>query len=473
MIQFFQLEIVLASVVLSACSLAATLPASPENPTPLTTMTRTLTVVKRTLTATPMVTHSQTAMPKVTQQLTHTSSTHTLPSLTPTEETFLVTTRLNYQDLANGQYLVVSRNVGVAGKPYGETDLFLMNAKGLFEEFAIIYKTGLSAALTSDGKKLAFTYLENSHNQVAIFDFLKNTYSELPNAGNCIELTWSPVGHQIAMGRCETGITVISIDTGEYYTVTRQDPLAVWHENMPAWSPDGQQIAYFQGPTFHSSPVSSCGISSDGIYVIDNPGEDKVTWNNQRALLIDDCLYGPLAWSPDSQTIAIQFGEQRSLLSLQIYQPWTGLRRTLVNEKGVNRVAWSPDGQQIAFNDWDGNLYLISPDGAEPVLIDSSGNLDVVSWIKKLTFDPGDIMSITPAGHDLNLRDAPSLAGASLRKLQPGDTVTLLEGPVEADGYTWWKMSTEDGLEGWAVEVAVWYDAVSDAGNGGVTTPTP
>jgi hypothetical protein len=44
-----------------------------------------------------------------------------------------------------------------------------------------------------------------------------------------------------------------------------------------------------------------------------------------------------------------------------------------------------------------------------------------------------------------------------LRKLQPGDTVTIIEGPVEADGYTWWKMKTSDGLEGWAVEVSVWF----------------
>ncbi|MFZ6029538.1 MAG: WD40 repeat domain-containing protein, partial [Chloroflexota bacterium] len=354
MMQFRQLVSVLAGFALSACSFTSALPASPEHPTPSAMMIKPSTAAKNTVTTTLTATNAQTATltSKPTQEPIETPSTVAFSSPAPTEEMFSVIPQHHYQNLVDNQYLLVSKDVTTRTGSYEGTTFFLMDSANLFQELVTVYDNTRSAAFSGNGKKLALTVKELGDYHLFVFDFLKGTYGELPNAGNCIEPTWSPDGRQIAMGWCETGITVISIDTGEHYTVTRQDPLAVWHENMPAWSPDGQQIAYFQGPTFHSSPVSSCGISSDGIYVIDNPGENRVTWNNQRALLIDDCLYGPLAWSPDSQTIAIQFGEQRSLLSLQIYQPWTGLRRTLVNEKGVNRVAWSPDGQQIAFNDW-------------------------------------------------------------------------------------------------------------------------
>ncbi len=49
------------------------------------------------------------------------------------------------------------------------------------------------------------------------------------------------------------------------------------------------------------------------------------------------------------------------------------------------------------------------------------------------------------------------MAGEILRKLQPGDGVTVLAGPLAADGYTLWKLQTEDGTEGWAVNIPKWY----------------
>jgi hypothetical protein len=73
---------------------------------------------------------------------------------------------------------------------------------------------------------------------------------------------------------------------------------------------------------------------------------------------------------------------------------------------------------------------------------------------------PGDLYTITEAGADLNLRAELSLDGETIRKLQPGDRVTILDGPVEVDGYTWWQMQAEDGATGWAVNISEWYEAV-------------
>ena len=87
-------------------------------------------------------------------------------------------------------------------------------------------------------------------------------------------------------------------------------------------------------------------------------------------------------------------------------------------------------------------------------------------------FAPGIAYEITKAGNDLNLRTSPTLSSGFLKKLRIGDVITILDGPVQADGYTWWKMRTVDAVEGWAVDVPGWYAPVS-AKDTPTLTPTP
>lgn len=52
-------------------------------------------------------------------------------------------------------------------------------------------------------------------------------------------------------------------------------------------------------------------------------------------------------------------------------------------------------------------------------------------------------------GKNLRLRDNPGLQSNAFAGLPPGTKMTLLEGPVQDDGYPWWRIRTEDGREGW------------------------
>jgi hypothetical protein len=56
------------------------------------------------------------------------------------------------------------------------------------------------------------------------------------------------------------------------------------------------------------------------------------------------------------------------------------------------------------------------------------------------------------AGAGLNLRQQPSTYAAVVEGLDEGTTVTVLDGPREADGYIWWLVSTDEGNEGWGAE---------------------
>jgi predicted RNase H-like nuclease (RuvC/YqgF family) len=52
-------------------------------------------------------------------------------------------------------------------------------------------------------------------------------------------------------------------------------------------------------------------------------------------------------------------------------------------------------------------------------------------------------------GKNLRLRNGPGLDTVAFAGLPPGTSMTLLEGPVEDDGYPWWRIRTVDGKEGW------------------------
>jgi len=56
----------------------------------------------------------------------------------------------------------------------------------------------------------------------------------------------------------------------------------------------------------------------------------------------------------------------------------------------------------------------------------------------------------TPDG--LNVRSNPSTTGELLLRLGDGQRVTVLDGPVEGEGFTWWQIDDGGGNVGWAVQ---------------------
>ncbi|HMO58605.1 MAG TPA: SH3 domain-containing protein [Roseiflexaceae bacterium] len=52
-------------------------------------------------------------------------------------------------------------------------------------------------------------------------------------------------------------------------------------------------------------------------------------------------------------------------------------------------------------------------------------------------------------GRNLRRRAAPGLSADIHDTLPPGTQLSLLEGPIKADDYTWWRVRVSDGREGW------------------------
>ncbi|MCI0706447.1 MAG: hypothetical protein L0Y80_03050, partial [Ignavibacteriae bacterium] len=96
----------------------------------------------------------------------------------------------------------------------------------------------------------------------------------------------------------------------------------------PAWSPDGQSIAF----------LDVGRQDSLGLYLVDTSGA------NLRPLYIGDAI--GFTWSPDSAWIA--FSEHGNLYKIRVNGEEPPMQLTLTTPGSI-RPAWSYDGQRIAF----------------------------------------------------------------------------------------------------------------------------
>jgi Tol biopolymer transport system component len=206
---------------------------------------------------------------------------------------------------------------------------------------------------------------------------------------------WSPDGQRIAFTRNE--------DVGDYTTFTDDDlfvmdadgddahPLTVerdgMHAGQPTWSPDGLRIAFIRGSSVPTTQPSRPG----SLFVMDADG------GNVRRLTRGDADVDP-AWSPDGTEIA--YGHCFNLgssvlcgLDLFVIDMATGvshqLTRTPAFEAGF---AWSPDSSRIAFTrftpppevDPSASIFLVNRDGKGETLLHEHasyvGGLYSLAW---------------------------------------------------------------------------------------------
>jgi TolB protein len=204
-------------------------------------------------------------------------------------------------------------------------------------------------------------------------DSRRLTYDRVPDSTP----TWSPEGDRIAFAHSRgqgtedaAGVIVVTdADGRQRVEVTRHpDTAAVVYDLHPAWSPDGNLIAFTRA-TFTAATEPQVAI-----YVVDPTGAGE-------RLVIENAAEP--AWSPDGSRIAFtsvrdRFGEtcfHECSPSPEIYvarADGTEIVRLTRSEASDHSPAWSPDGDRIAFtsdrsnrNSHENEIYVMDADGSD------------------------------------------------------------------------------------------------------------
>lgn len=224
-----------------------------------------------------------------------------------------------------------------------------------------------------DGQFIAFTVMPGSTDTEDVYRIradgtnqvnLTNNASKGITAASSMHPAWSPDGQLIAFSydcndHTDAGIYVMNRDgTNARYLRTP----GTW----PAWSPDGTLIAFV---AFDQSDASA------DIYVMNADG------TNRRQLTRGiDVAAGRLAWSPNGQFIAFR-AWNGSNGDLYIVPITGGKLRNLTNSAEDERsVVWSPDGRLLAYTLDSQGIYVIRPDGSYVYQLTDRAATDI-DWV--------------------------------------------------------------------------------------------
>ena len=245
-----------------------------------------------------------------------------------------------------------------------------------------------SPVWSPDGRRIAFLSLRKKEDGLYMMDADGNNQHYLAHMHQHGHAAWSPDGKQIvfdcAVGR-RTDICVIDADGGKPRNLTFHpfgNPLHLFDDERPTWSPDGRQIAF------------TSNRQGQGIFVMDSDG------NNLRRLTpLQTFDYNP-AWSPDGKQIAFQSSHNKNM-DIYVMNADGSKRRRLTRHPARDRYpSWSPDGRKILFyaerNRGDGEVYVMDAHGNDERNLTNHPAWDGLwgaSW-----FDPAFALSVLPIG---------------------------------------------------------------------------
>ncbi|MDZ4864161.1 MAG: hypothetical protein SGJ01_12025 [Gemmatimonadota bacterium] len=232
-----------------------------------------------------------------------------------------------------------------------------------------------TAALSPDGSRIVFARGPDGASDLWMVNRDGTNMHQVTSGGDAGYPVWAPDGQRLAFRRNLVGIFTANADGSGLTQVTSE-----WDFGA-AWSPDGTKIAFAR----NVQHWSTCYID---IFVVNADGSNVARLTYEGAGGWCGAALWP-AWSPNGQFIAYSTSNHGSTpdpLSIWVMAPDGSNQTRLTTTTNSDYPSWSPDGSAIVFSsDRSGNqdVWWMKADGSNPVQLTNAPGLDFLPIYKK------------------------------------------------------------------------------------------
>lgn len=238
----------------------------------------------------------------------------------------------------------------------------------------------LYPAWSPDGTRIAFASLRNGNSQIYVMEEDGSNPQQLTSDYANDYPIWLSNGNRIAFRTTDTkGLwwwRILDLQNNQISELT--EPSYDFFFQTPAWSPDGQYLAYMS-----LAEQKQRNDGSSQIHV------KNVDGSNDVALTSDTWANISPVWSPDGTKIAFlseRDGKYNSYALYRMAHDGTNLHRLtspIFSESAM--LTWSPDGQQIVISNdvITGSIYIIDADtgdSRELLILQEGERASMPSW---------------------------------------------------------------------------------------------
>ena len=279
--------------------------------------------------------------------------------------------------LSGGLPGIAQTQIAYASEKSGNKEIWVMDYDGANQhQMTTLKSISLTPRWSPDATRIAFTcyvpFRGITSAQICIYSTDSNRLISFPRyRGTNASPAWSPDGSQIAFMSSQGGdpeIYVSDVTGTHLHRVT----FAAGVSTSPAWNPKtGKQIVFVSDRA--GSPV---------LYLSNSDGSDV-----QKIDLPDKGYVIDPAWSPNGQLVAFSWRRPSGNYDIYAMDIVTHQLVELTRDEGRNeRPSWAPDGRHLAFESTrtgTRQIWSMLADGSEPRQLTYQGQNESPNWSPK------------------------------------------------------------------------------------------